>query len=83
MKRSRPHSWLGTRQQTVSGQQASPGSQRCYVHGDGPPVSKGSAAFQYCYFSMICGAEKLPVLAWTPSDIHLFLEGVSAQGGGV
>ena len=42
-KRSCPRSWLRARQQIVSGQQASPGSQRCSAHGDGTPVREGSA----------------------------------------
>ena len=36
------------------GQQASPGPQRCSVHGDGQPVRKGSAPM---LFSMMCGSE--------------------------
>ena len=47
-KRSCARSRLGARQQAASVQQASPGPQRCSVHGDGPPVRKGSALVQCC-----------------------------------
>ena len=46
--RSSPRSWLGARQQTTSGQYASPGPQRFSVRGDGPPARKGSAPAQRC-----------------------------------
>ena len=72
-KRSWPRSWLGARHQTASGQQASPGPHRCSVHGDRPPVRKGSARLQCCFPQCAVPKAVGATFAWTPGDIYIIV----------
>ena len=73
MKRLWPGSWLGARQQTASGQQASPGPQGCSIHGDWHTCGRALPLFNAVVVHDV-RCRKLPVLLFRGPRVTFFLK---------